>query len=175
VRVANRICTTRAAWWQACQAPTTSASVTSRRWRATKRTPARRSAQNFAIGEPAPLGRASGSRTGTPRRIEAENASSTASTSKASGAPTTLISTPASPGPRTSAPEPARAFLACASTRRSRGTTWVRTICAALPATVKTVPIRRPMTYSQPIVSQPAHQASGTLATARPSMHSPAM
>ena len=71
-----------------------------------------------------------------PRRIAAEIVSSTASTSSASGAPTTLISAPARPGPATSAPDVASAFLACASTRRSRATTCVSTICAALPAIV---------------------------------------
>ena len=71
-----------------------------------------------------------------PRRIAAETISRTASTSSASGAPTALISAPASPGPATSAPEVASAFFACASTRRSRVTTCVSTICAALPAVV---------------------------------------
>ena len=45
-----------------------------------------------------------------PRRISTEPTSSTASTTSASGAPTTLISAPARPGPATSAPEVAKAF-----------------------------------------------------------------
>ncbi len=81
------------------------------------------------------------SRTGTPRRIDAEISSSTASASNATGAPVSLISTPAAPGPVTSAVDDANAFLACASTSRARGTIWVNTICAALPAVVFTAPI----------------------------------
>ncbi len=81
------------------------------------------------------------SRTGTPRRIEAEISSSTESASSATGAPVSLISTPAAPGPVTSAVDDANAFLACASTSRARGTIWVNTICAALPAVVFTTPI----------------------------------
>jgi hypothetical protein len=73
---------------------------------------------------------------------------------------------PASPGPATSAPELASAFLACASTSRSRGTTWVSTIWAAVPATVCTLPITKPTRYSQVMPSQPSHQARGTLSSA---------
>ena len=66
-----------------------------------------------------------------PRRIAAETSSSSASTSSAIGAPTSRISAPARPGPATSAPDEASAFFACASTRRSRVTTCISTICAA--------------------------------------------
>ena len=97
-----------------------------------------------------------------------------ASTSSASGAPTSLISAPAKPGPATSAPELASAFFACASTSRSRATTCVSTICAAVPAVVKMVPIRKPLTYIHGIDSQPSHQASGTPATTKASALSPA-
>ena len=110
-----------------------------------------------------------------PRRIVAETSSSSASTSSASGAPTILINAPASPGPATSAPEVASAFLACASTSRSRATTWVSTICAAVPAVVKIVPSRKPQTYIQVIDSQPIHHANGTLATTSASNVSPTM
>ena len=50
------------------------------------------------------------------------------------------MSMPPSAGPATSGPLEASAFLACASTRRSRGTTWVSTTWAAVPATVCTLP-----------------------------------
>ena len=65
----------------------------------------------------------------------------------------------------TSAVEEASAFFACASTSRSRGTIWVSTICAALPAVVFTAPITKPTRYSQFIDSHPIHQAKGTDAT----------
>ena len=106
VRVANRIWTTVAAWWHACQQPTAIASATSRRWRATKRTPCLRSSQNWRAGRAARrAARARGSSIAMPRRIAAETVTITASTSSASGAPTSLISAPARPGPATSAPE----------------------------------------------------------------------
>ena len=76
-----------------------------------------------------------------------------------------MIKAPAAPGPVTSAVEDASAFLACASTSRSRGTICVSTICAALPAVVFTAPITKPTKYSQCIDSHPSHQASGTVAT----------
>ena len=101
--------------------------------------------------------------------------SSAASTSSASGAPTSLISAPAAPGPATSAAELASALRACASTRRARGTTCVSTICAALPATVLTSPMIKPTAYSHGIASQPSHHAIGTLATASACSSSPAM
>ena len=104
----------------------------------------------------------------------ADSSSSTASTSSATGAPNSLISRPAKPGPATSEPEVASAFFACASTSRSRGTTWVSTICAAVPAVVATVPMRKPTTYNHVIDSQPSHHASGTLATVNAMMVSPA-
>ena len=66
------------------------------------------------------------------------------------------ISSPARPGPTTSAPEPASAFLACASTRRSRATTWVSTICAALPAVVNTVPSAKPPGTARASSASPA-------------------
>jgi hypothetical protein len=91
----------------------------------------------------------------TPRRISAEIVTSTESTSNASGAPTTLISAPAIPGPATSAPEDASAFFACASTSRSRATTCVSTICAADPATVAIVPSANAAKYIHGIASQP--------------------
>jgi len=47
-------------------------------------------------------------------------------------------------GPVTSAVADASAFLACASTKRERGTICVNTICAALPAVVFTAPMRNP-------------------------------
>ena len=91
---------------------------------------------------------------------------STASAISANGGPASLISTPAAPGPVTSAVEDASAFLACASTSRSRGTICVRTIWAALPEVVLTAPIMKATTYSQLIDNPPSHQASGTEATA---------
>ena len=128
--------------------------VTSRLWLRTKSRPAR-------IGGPerrscATLGV---SFTGTPRRIVEETSNSSASASSASGAPVSLINAPAAAGPVTSAVEEASAFFACASTRRSRGTIWVSTICAALPAVVFTAPITKPTRYSQSIDSQPSHHA----------------
>ena len=71
----------------------------------------RRSARRLAgrartgarVAPSAPLAR--GSCTRTPRRISAETVTITASTSNASGAPTSLISAPARPGPATSAPD----------------------------------------------------------------------
>jgi hypothetical protein len=54
------------------------------------------------------------------------------------------MSAPAAPGPVTSAVEEAKAFFACASTSRWRGTICVNTICAALPAVVFTAPMRKP-------------------------------
>ena len=76
-----------------------------------------------------------------------------------------LISTPAKPGPATSAPELASAFLRMRLDQALARTTCVSTICAAEPATRYTVPMTKPTTYSQVIDSQPSHQASGTLAT----------
>ena len=108
-----------------------------------------------------------------PRRISAEPISSAAFTSSATGAPKALISAPARPGPATSAPELAMAFLACASTSRSRGTTCVSTICAAVPDTVCTVPMTKPTTYSQGMASQPSHQATGTLMAHSATLTSP--
>ena len=110
-----------------------------------------------------------------PRRMAADTSNSTASTSKASGAPISLISAPAAPGPATSAPDIASAFFACASTSRSRATTCVSTICAAEPAIVEIVPSKKPQAYIQPIESQPIHQANGTLATTNASVVSPAV
>src|SRR3981189_2389879 len=104
--------------------------------------------------------------TGTPRRIDADINNRQASPTSARGAPVNLIKAPAAPGPVTSAAEVASAFLACASTRRARGTICVSTICAALPAVVFTAPIRKPTTYSQRTDSQPNHQAAGAGATA---------
>jgi hypothetical protein len=175
VRVANRICTTSAAWWQACQAPTTSASATSRRWRATKRTPARRSAQNFAIGEPAPLGRASGSRIGTPRRIAAEKRPAHGVDEQRQRRADDLDQRPGQPraedlgaragervlGVRLDQPL-ARHDLRQHDLRRAAGDGVDRADHEADDV--------------QPVDRQPpAHQASGTLATARPIAHSPAM
>jgi hypothetical protein len=67
-----------------------------------------------------------------------------ASASSASGAPTSLIRPPARPGPATSAAELASALRACASTRRLRGTIWVRTIWAAVPDATSTQPMTKP-------------------------------
>jgi len=111
--------------------------------------------------------------TGTPRKIDADINNRQASASSARGAPVSLISAPAAPGPVTSAAEVASAFLACASTKRSRGTIWVSTICAALPALVFTAPIKKPTKYSQCIDSQPNHHATGTVATANAIDNSP--
>ena len=83
------------------------------------------------------------------------------------------MSAPARPGPSTSAPEVASAFLACASTSRSRGTTCVSTICAAVPDTVCTLPTTKPIRYSQGMDSQPIHQASGTLRAHAATVSSP--
>ena len=47
------------------------------------------------------------------------------------------------------------------------------TICAAVPDTVCTVPMTKPMTYSQGIESQPIHQASGTLSAQAATVSSP--
>src|ERR1700689_2298000 len=141
--------------------------VTSSLWPRTKFKPARIAGQNGAFAE---LGV---SFTGTPRRIEAEISSRNASASSAIGAPVSLISAPAAPGPETSAVDCASAFLACASTRRSRGTIWVSTTCAALPAVVFTAPITKPTTYSQVIDKAPSHQAIGTDATVKATLISP--
>src|SRR5580704_3628046 len=111
--------------------------------------------------------------TGTPRRIDAEISNRTASATSARGAPVSLISAPAAPGPVTSAAEVASAFFACASTKRSRGTICVSTICAALPAVVFTAPIKKPTQYSQCIDNQPNHHATGTVATAHAIDNSP--
>ena len=73
--------------------------------------------------------------------------SSTASASSATGAPTSRIRKPATPGPATSAAEPASAFLACASTSRDLGTTCVSTICAAVPEVTMTQPITKATPY----------------------------
>ena len=129
-----------AAWLHSCQTPTQLAIVTSSWWPRTKFRPSRIAGQNGAL---AALGV---SVTRTPRRMVAEISSSTASASSASGAPVSLISAPAAPGPETSAVEEASAFLACASTSRSRGTICVSTICAALPAVVLTAPMMKPTT-----------------------------
>ena len=112
--------------------------VTNRRWPRTKFKPSRIAGQKaacLALGV---------SRTRVPRKIDEEMSSSTASASSAAGAPSTLMSAPAAPGPVTSAVDDASAFFACASTRRSRGTIWVSTICAALPAVVFTAPMTKP-------------------------------
>jgi hypothetical protein len=110
-----------------------------------------------------------------PRRIHAETSSPTASTSRATGAPSRRIRAPATPGPATSAPELASAFLACASTRRSRSTTCVSTTCAAEPAMVKMVPMKKPTAYIHGMDNQPIQYARGTLATATASRLSPTM
>ena len=107
--------------------------------------------------------------------MAAEASTITASTRSVSGAPSKRIKAPARPGPTTSAPEVARPLRAWASTRRSRGTTWVSTICAALPASVDTVPSMKPTTYNQVMFNQPAQAATGTLATATAMLSSPAM
>ena len=110
--------------------PTQIAMVTSSALPRTNARPARIAGQNASrVSEAC-------STTRTPRRIAADAISSAASANSAAGGPTTLISAPATPGPMTSAAELASAFLAWASTRRSRGTIWVSTICAALPAIV---------------------------------------
>lgn len=95
--------------------------------------------------------------------------------SSATGAPSSLISAPASPGPATSAPELARAFLAFASISRSRSTICVSTICEALPAVALTMPIVNATRQSQSMDNRPVHQANGTLAEAQASVASPAM
>src|SRR3984957_11417137 len=166
-RVAKRICTTVAAWLHSCQLPTQHAIVISSLWPRTKARPSRIAGQN---GELTALGV---SFTGTPRGIDADTSSSSASASSASGAPVSLISAPAAPGPETSAVDCASAFLACASTRRARGTIWVSTTCAALPALVFTAPITNPTTYSQVIDKAPSHQAIGTDATVQATLISP--
>ena len=128
--MANRICTTMAAWWHICHSPTAVAMATSSGVPRTKRKPAFRSRQkcaSFVV--------TGASCTRTPRRISTDPSSISASSSRATGAPATLIRAPAKPGPATSAPELASALRACASTSRSRGTTCVSTICAAEPAT----------------------------------------
>ena len=130
MRVANRMLTTVAELLHICQPPAQLASTTSSLLLSTKRRPALSSAQNW----PAPTGGFSS--TWMPRRIAADTSSSTASNSSAIGAPSSLISAPARPGPATSAPELASAFFALASISRSRSTTCVSTICAALPAEV---------------------------------------
>ena len=110
----------------------------------------------------------------SPRRMATEPSSISAFNSSAIGAPTALINAPARPGPTTSAPELASAFFECASTRRSRPTTWVSTICEAEPATTCTEPSTNPTAYSQGMPNQPIHQAKGTLTSTRASMASPA-
>ncbi len=130
MRVANRMLTTVAALLHICQPPAQLASTTSSLLPSTKRRPALSSDQNSL----APAG--GFSLTWMPRRIAADSSSKPASNSRATGAPSSLINAPARPGPATSAPELASAFFALASTSRSRSTTCVNTICAALPAEV---------------------------------------
>ena len=105
--------------------------------------------------------------------MAADNSSSSASSNKASGAPSNFTNTPARPGPATSAPELASALRACASTSRWRGTTWVSTIWAALPANMLTAPMMKPTAYSTSMRSQPSHQVNGTASTARAMVNSP--
>src|ERR1700730_7430995 len=92
--------------------------------------------------------------TGTPRRIDADINSRPASASNAMGALVSLIKAPAAAGPVTPAVADASAFLACASTKRERGTICVRTIWAALPAVVFTAPMRNATIYSHGMESQ---------------------
>src|ERR1700733_5062605 len=156
-----------AAWLHSCQTPTQAAIATSNLWPRTKFRPSRIAGQNGALAE---LGV---SFTGTPRRIEADISSNKASASNAIGAPVSLISAPAAPGPETSAVDCASAFLACASTSRSRGTICVSPTCAALPVVVFTAPITKPTMYSQRIDNEPSHQAIGTDAPAQATDSSP--
>ncbi len=135
--------------------------VMSSLWPRTKSKPSRMADQNGGLTL---LG---DSLTGTPRRMDAEIINKQAFAKSASGAPVNLINAPAAAGPVTSAVAEARAFFACASTKRERGTIWVRTICAALPAVVFTAPIRNATKYSQDMESHPSHQAIGTVATPR--------
>src|SRR5258708_20163143 len=98
------------------------------------------------------------SRTGTPRRMDADISNKPASASSAMGAPVSLINAPAAAGPVTSAVADASAFLACASTKRERGTICVNTICAALPAVLFTTPLKNPLLSNQYIHHHPSHQ-----------------
>src|SRR5260221_12428791 len=100
--------------------------VTSSLWPRTKSRPSRMADQNGGLTL---LGV---SLTGTPRRMDAEIINKQALAKSASGAPVNLINAPAAAGPVTAAVCEARAFLACASTNRERGSIWFRTICAAL-------------------------------------------
>ena len=161
--------TTCAALLHICQPPAQLASTTSRRLCSTKRSPALSSGQNRL----SPDGGFSPTR--MPRRIRADTSSSAASNSSATGAPSSLISAPARPGPATSAPELASAFFALASTSRSRSTTCVSTTCAALPAEVLTMPMTNATTYSHVMDSWCIHHASGMLAAPSASVISPAM
>src|SRR5277367_3954060 len=104
--MANRICTTVAAWLHICQMPTHEAMVTNNLCPRTKFKPSRMADQKagFAL-----LGV---SLTGTPRRIEAETSKRQASAKSAMGAPVILMSAPAAAGPVTSALAEASAFLA---------------------------------------------------------------
>ncbi len=69
----------------------------------------------------------------------------------ASGGPASLMSAPATPGPMTSAAEVAEEFFAWASANAWRGTIWVSTICAALPAMVYSARCTKATRYSQEI------------------------
>ena len=63
-----------------------------------------------------------------PRRMVMDTSSISASTASASGAPSSLINRPASPGPATSAPEDA-SVLGMRLDETARGTICVSTIC----------------------------------------------
>ena len=134
------------------------ANDSSSRWWETKRTPSFRSRPKCAS--------ALGVMTSTmrrPRKISTLTSNSSASATRASGAPTSLIKTPATPGPATSAPEEASAFFAWASTSRSRATTCVNTICAAVPAVTNTQPITKPTMYIKWMVNTSSAQHTGML------------
>src|ERR1700733_1307782 len=167
--MANKICTTVAAWLHICQIPTQDAIVTNSLCRRTKFRP------SSIAGQKARCTLLGVSLTGTPRSMEAEINNRQASANNAMGAPAILMSAPAAAGPVTSAVAEASAFFACASTRRGLGTICVNTICAALPAVVLTAPMRKATTYSQGMESQPNHHATGTVATPQAIDSSPIM
>ena len=107
--------------------PTVSAIVTSSGVPRTKRRPARRSRQKCASWARRQLLVHLDAAQDRHRRHQHQRVDAAAPAAR----PTALISAPAKPGPATSAPELASALRAWASTRRSRGTTCVSTICAA--------------------------------------------
>ena len=102
-----------------------------------------------------------------PRRMSAETSSSTASTSSASGAPTSLISAPARPGPGHLGARAGQRILGMRLdqplARHHLRQHDLRRACRPPCARCRS---RSPPRTASSIDSQPSHQASGTLAAA---------